>query len=293
MTCTEAQARLGLHVDGELPPDQAEALQQHLAACPACQEEHAAIRQLATALSNAQRASVPPRLWPAIDQSLDRPRDALRRIRGTPAKWRRPWVLGAAAGVVLLVGLGLLDIAQPDSRAEASPVDFSMLLDGLSNDARGAFDAFLARYEAKPGSAALAHGYAPQLSFAVPEMLPGGFRRETVHFLRFGDHPGVAAEYARNGEFLATVFHQPVRREDFGTHRDYPCVIGEHRGHKVEVGPWKLVHLTDPTTCHCVLTRLDEHTELPAVLAAVAPSPPVTALDGQDAAAPDGHGELP
>jgi hypothetical protein len=39
----------------------------------------------------------------------------------------------------------------------------------------------------------------------------------------------------------------------------------------VEVKPWRLVHFTDPTTCHCVLSTLDVEKELPAVFAAIAP----------------------
>jgi len=64
--------------------------------------------------------------------------------------------------------------------------------------------------------------------------------------LLFGAHPGVAATYDRDGEFLGTVLHAAVQQEDFGTHRDYECVVGKHRGHKVEVGEWMLVHLTGP-----------------------------------------------
>jgi hypothetical protein len=45
----------------------------------------------------------------------------------------------------------------------------------------------------------------------------------------------------------------------------------QHRRHKVPVGEWSLVHLADPATCHCVLSRLDESTDLPAVIAAIAP----------------------
>jgi hypothetical protein len=81
----------------------------------------------------------------------------------------------------------------------------------------------------------------------------------------------VAAWYERAGEPLVVIFHPPVQTEDFGTHKDYPCVIGEHRGQKIVVGSWKMVHLTDSTTCHCVLSRLDERAELPAVMNAIAP----------------------
>ena len=132
----------------------------------------------------------------------------------------------------------------------------------------------LVLYDAEKCSPHQAKRYAPELNFDLPVGLPGGFRLETVYLLRFGDQPGVAATYGRSDEFLGVVFHAPVRQENFGMHKDYPCVIGKHRGHKVSVGEWRLVHLTDPTTCHCVLSRLNEYDELPPVMAAVAPRLP-------------------
>jgi hypothetical protein len=158
--------------------------------------------------------------------------------------------------------------------AAAATVDYSVLLDALPLNAQKAFRKFLLHYDAREGSTVEARRYAPDLNFEVPDTLPGGFRLETVYLLRFGDLPGVAAGYKRNGEFLGAVFHRPVHKENFGPHKDYPCMVGKHKGHKVSVGEWKLVHLMDPTTCHCVLSRLDERTELPAVMAAVAPELP-------------------
>ena len=38
--------------------------------------------------------------------------------------------------------------------------------------------------------------------------------------------------------------------------------------------PPQAAHLTDPTTCHCVLSKLSDTTGLPEVLAAVAPPLP-------------------
>jgi hypothetical protein len=180
-----------------------------------------------------------------------------------------------AAAIIFVLGIGLLALIFTDgtaNRAEASPINYGMLLDGLPLDAHKAFREFLVFYGGKPITPFEAKRYAAGLNFEVPGTLPGGFVLRTVYALRFGDEPGVAARYERGEELLATVFHAPVVPESYGTHKDLPCVIGQHRGRKVEVGPWKLIHLTDPTTCHCVLSRLDEDTELPAVMAAVAPN---------------------
>ena len=175
--------------------------------------------------------------------------------------------------MALGIGLGIFGLVWTEPTASAA-VDYSVLLDALPLDPHKAFRKFLSHYNARESSALEAKRYAANLNFDVPEVLPCGFRRETVYVLRFGDLPGVAASYQRDGEFLGVVFHRPVQKENFGPHKDYPCMVGHHEGHKVSVGQWKLVHLMDPTTCHCVLSRLDEQTELPGVMAAVAPGLP-------------------
>ena len=194
------------------------------------------------------------------------------RLRRLP--WRifqRPPAM--AASVLFVVGAGVLAASWigGGSVASAAPVDFSLLLDALPLDADRAFQKFLTRYGARQVSVMQAKKYGAGLSFDLPETLPGGFDLKQVFVLRFGKHLGVAARYSRNGELLAAIFHPPVEREHFGTHKDYACVIGQHRGHEVAVGDWKLVHLTDSTTCHCILSRLDDATELPAVMQQLAP----------------------
>jgi hypothetical protein len=177
----------------------------------------------------------------------------------------------AAAAVVALilggVGYGLLSLERP---ASASEIDFAVLLDALPFDVDAAFKRFVDQHKGERSTAEQAQRFASALNFAIPTDLHGGFRLKEVFILRIGSQPGVAARYDRAGEFLAAIFHPPVRKEDFGSHKDYDCVVGQHRGHAVSVSGWTMVHVTDPTTCHCVLSRLDQ-SELTPVLRAVAP----------------------
>jgi len=192
--------------------------------------------------------------------------------------------MAVAASVVIVIGLGLFGLpwgGEP-SQARAATVDFTILLDGLQHDAAAAFERFMTQYEAKAAKPDEAKRYAPGLSFDLPATLPGGFELQTAYILRFGEAPGVAARYDRGGEFLGVVFHAPVLREHFGTHKDRACIMGQHRGHSVPVGDWTLVHLTDATTCHCVLSRLNATTELPAVMTAVAPLAAATSGESND-----------
>ncbi|MCH7705098.1 MAG: zf-HC2 domain-containing protein [Planctomycetes bacterium] len=272
MCCAEQKHQLGRFLDDELDPAERAAFSDHLDRCAACSFELAELRKLSSAIVDPGNVDVPAELWTSIE-------DRLEAMKGGPSGGGearpgmlrvRRWMIAASIG--LAAGLGVIGLSLVDSSAEASVIDYKDLLDGLPLDARKAFRTFLDRYNARPGSPTAAKRFAPSLSFDTPPTLPGGFRLVGVHLLDFGNRPGVAASYDRDGEFLAVIFHTPVKKEEFGTHRDYPCAIGKHRGQKVEVGTWTMVHLTDPTTCHCVLSQLDGTTELPAVMAAVAPS---------------------
>jgi hypothetical protein len=275
MTCDTVKNKLGLFVDAELNPDECAKVREHLASCTACCFEVENLRAIAEALQPTEATVVPESLWPSIEAGLGAASSGNARV---PTVAPRPrvfrlltptWI--AAAAFVLAIGLGIWGISPSGPKARAAPIDFSVLLEELDLDPRQAFRNFLETYNAKPGSRTQAKRYARRLNFALPESLPGGFRLDEVYLVNFGGAPGVAASYFRGEEFLAAIFHPPVHESSYGTHEDYDCVVGKHRGHKVQAGEWKLVHVTDATTCRCVLSRLDETTELPPVLAAVLP----------------------
>ncbi len=270
MDCRTAQPQLGLFLDKAMSPSERASIEAHLAKCRRCADELAQMTETVSALVPQTDVPVPGQLWSSIEAGLDQAeRHRLRRL-----PWRlfqRPPAM--AASILFVIGAGIFAGSWVGGGAEASaaPVDFSVLLDALSLDADRAFQKFLTRYAARQVSVMQARKLGAGLSFDLPETLPGGFNLEQVFVLRFGAHPGVAARYSREGELLAAIFHPPIGREHFGTHKDYACVIGQHRGHEVAVGDWKLVHLTSRTTCHCVLSRLDDATELPAVMQKLAP----------------------
>ena len=276
MDCERVRERLGAYLDDEVSEDVRRDVETHLRTCPDCTSELESLEGVAKVFGPQEPVVVPDGLWSAIEQRLDG--DTQQETQHSPRRTKFRFLrspLTAAASALFAVGIGLVAITLLQGttpRASASTVDFGVLLDALPLDAQKALRKFLTRYAANEIRPYTAHNRAPDLDFEVPETLPGGFHRKAVYALRLGDAPGIAAEYYRDdGEFLAALFHPPVQQEDFGTHRDRPCVIGQHRGHTVEVGQWRLVHLTDPTTCHCVLSRLDLEREVPAVMAAVAP----------------------
>lgn len=272
MDCDGIRELLGAYVDDEVPATLRVEIESHVSVCSACRTELRDTQELAVALAQFSPVLVPPNLWSAIEQRLEP-----HATRGLHFFSRRPTrrVFGLAASIVIVVGLGVVGLpwgSDHPSEARAATVDFSILLDALQHDAVVAFEKFLVQYKANPTTLAEAKRLAPALNFDLPDTLPGGFQLQETYALRFGEDPGVAARYVREGEFLGVLFHPPILREHFGTHRDRECVVGQHRGHKVPVGEWSLVHLTDATTCHCLLSRLDERSEIPAVFAVVAPS---------------------
>ncbi len=261
--------------DGDASPADKDRLFAHLAACQGCSEDMAVLKALAARLEDPSSVVVPEGLWSSIRKRLDAELADSQTSPIPPKRHpvRRP--IAIAASIALAVGLGAALLNWPElgvDRAEASTVNFDILLDALPLNPEKAIRRFLVLYDAKPIEPSRAHAYAPDLNFGLPDMLPNGFSLGSVYGLRFGDSPGLAAKYTRAEEIVVVILHPPVDREDFGTHKDYPCIVGEHRGHNVKVGDWNLVHVTDTTTCHCVLSRLELGAELSAVLSAIAPS---------------------
>jgi len=271
MCCEEIERQLGRYVDEELSAAERDQVEAHLEFCSSCRSELAELRDLVNGIARPEPVSVPDALWGRIEARLDPAMAHVSQV-GPMRRWRwrnARWAI--AAGLLLAVGVGMFGLSSLESTAHASTVDFGVLLDALPLDAQKAFRKFLVLYDAKPTTPAAAKRIADDLNFDTPPSLPGGFRLQSVYHLRIGGMTGIAAAYDRDGELLATVFHPPMKHENFGSHQNYPCVIGEHCGHKVQVGDWKLVHMADPTTCHCLLSRLDEETEMPAVMKAIAP----------------------
>lgn len=93
MKCTEVQEHLSAWLDGEVPEALRPRLADHLAACPVCQAELAALERLDTALAELE-APVPQGLAAGVLRRLPRP---------TPS-WARS--LALAACLVLGIFLG-------------------------------------------------------------------------------------------------------------------------------------------------------------------------------------------
>lgn len=272
MDCNTARMNLGAYLDGELPDGEAARLRKHVETCQACSAELDELRALIGKLETADAESppVPASLWDAIEARLEHPVRPVRSLR--LMSWmRRP--LAMAASVAFLIGSAVfltVWLSPTAQVAQATVVDYSILLDGVASDVERAFQRFTTHYGGQRVDPASVAECAPGLRFALPAEMAGGFRRQEVYTLRFGDAPGVAARYTRGQEPLFVFFHPPVDKELLGVHRESDCHVAGRPGYCVETGPWRLIHFTDPTTCHCILSTLAD-SELDAVMAAVSP----------------------
>ena len=100
MTCRDARGLLPLALYGELPPDEAAAVAAHVAGCPACREEQAALAHARAALD----AAAPPAV--AVDVAALLRADAARQAR-LARRWRRAALTAVALAAALLLAFAL------------------------------------------------------------------------------------------------------------------------------------------------------------------------------------------
>lgn len=256
-------------LDGELADREPVEIQAHLAECARCRAEWEEIRALSPVLSEYERSThvdAPAEMWAAIERRLARsPKGGASFLQS----FRRP--LALAASLALVIGVGfLLTIALDGTttQAQAALVDYSILMEGVAADVHASINRFLGHYKAEPVDRDTAHQHAPGLSFDVPETLPGGYRLIGVYRLQFGTSAGVAATYDHKGDPVFLIFH-PMTDNTSGP-SGTSCKVGELHGSQIEVGRWRLLHIMDATTCHCVLTTMDPGPELEDLVRAVA-----------------------
>ena len=119
--CQMDPARLSALVDDELPGDERQAVEAHLAECPHCRSELAALRAVREGVASLAGEEPTPadwgRVWSGVERALPRPeRDAAharprkglagagRRVAWRPWLWPRP-AFAAAALIILAAGL--------------------------------------------------------------------------------------------------------------------------------------------------------------------------------------------
>jgi anti-sigma factor RsiW len=102
MRCRSALRRASRAIDGDLPPDEAAALDRHLASCAACRAAVDRLRGSWRALGRLADVAPPPDDWARIEAALDRPRRWVPAWLDLPAAFRP----AAAWAIAVMIALG-------------------------------------------------------------------------------------------------------------------------------------------------------------------------------------------
>jgi anti-sigma factor RsiW len=124
MTSAHVHEDLSAYVDGELPPDRAMELAEHLTSCAECASDYEAmLTTVRTAREGLVRHGAPDMLRARIRASLrEESRPTVARVApGKRRAWRIPWNVVAAAAIVALASSGVTMVAT-NRRASDSPV---------------------------------------------------------------------------------------------------------------------------------------------------------------------------
>lgn len=103
MTCKEVQEYLSAYVDGEAPEGLRQELADHLAACPVCGAELAALERLEAALVGLEAPPPPRDLAVKVRQRLHRP----------ARPWRQSLALAACLALGIFLGSSLTGAIYP------------------------------------------------------------------------------------------------------------------------------------------------------------------------------------
>ena len=222
MNCAEASAGLGAWHDGELAPDAASALREHVAACATCRGELAALTALRGEIrAEAPRHAAPASLQARVRAELTRHRDTATAgalaagaaphggsPRAAPplVRQRRRWFLaGAAAGALLAVGIGALTQLVVSQRASDD-----VTIEAVDSHVRATLGQRLIavassdRHTVKPWLSARLSYAAPVPDPVDPAFVLAGARLDSL------DRRPVAALVYRYGNHTVDVFVRPL-----------------------------------------------------------------------------------
>jgi len=139
MTCDEAEILLHALADGELDAGHTSEVEAHVAACPRCSSELAAIRQMHDAIARADLTfTAPPQLRRRIEAALPQPQPAAPSRRSL----LKGFAMGSAMSALAATGLVAIVLRNDDQqRIEAEIVSAHLrslqaghLIDVVSSD---------------------------------------------------------------------------------------------------------------------------------------------------------------
>jgi anti-sigma factor RsiW len=219
MQCSSAATMLGAYLDGELPPDQAAVIQEHLGGCMHCSTEIAEMARLQRSLRSARRHFAPSAEFRRkVQKQISRPRRRSWLIWSTP--------VGAAFATILLTALVWFGHARR-SAAFAEMADLhvnalssSNLVDVISSD----------RHTVKPWF----QGKIP-FSFNLPELSGTDYTLVGGRMVYFHQQPGAQLIVSMHQHKISVLIFQ--RSVDLG--RTFSEQTGLDHGTSFGIEAWQ------------------------------------------------------
>jgi anti-sigma factor RsiW len=122
MTTGHVREDLSAYVDGELPPDRAMEIADHLTSCAECASDYAAmLATVRTVREEMVQLRAPDVLRARVRAALrDEPQEKVRRVAVAPKRgWRVPWNVVAAALVLVVASSGITFVATQRGASDA------------------------------------------------------------------------------------------------------------------------------------------------------------------------------
>jgi hypothetical protein len=266
--CERTRSCLGAYIDREADAATCAQVEAHLAPCAACSGELRRLRELGAALAAVPRQD-PPRneLWEAIARRLDRPVAVRQRRLLAPVTVRR---LTSAAAVALAVGLALFAFSGPGSAvALAAQVDFRPLLSRTDGDIGAGIRALMLAHGGRPISAERAR-QCMKVRVHPPARLPAELRLDGLYLLNMGrSHRSLGFHFVGPRGQLLLLQCPPGIQKRYGDRECMACTAGGREGQVVRSDSLRLMHFESENVCICVVSSLDDGTDLPAVLESI------------------------
>lgn len=266
--CERTRSRLGECLDNEADGPARAETEAHLAACAACSEEFRRLRALGAALAAMPRKNAPrAELWAAISERLDRQAAICGRRSLAPSAARR---LASAAAVVLAIGLALFAFSGSGSAvAVAAQVDFRPLLSRADGDIGAGIRALMQAHGGRPISLERAR-QCMKVRVHSPDRLPAQLRLDGLYLLNMGrSHRSLGFHFVGPRGQLLLLQCPPGIQKRYGDRECMACTAGGREGQVVRAGALRLMHFESENVCICVVSSLDEGTDLPAVLESI------------------------
>lgn len=141
MDCTAAQIALSAWLDGELSPQEAQELQEHLAGCPRCR----ALREEFTALSDLLREAPAPAVPPALKEQVmaNLPPQEGPKGKLISVQWKRWGAMAAVAAIVIAAAVWFRfpTATKKDASADLAAVTSNDLANAPADDPESPLDA--------------------------------------------------------------------------------------------------------------------------------------------------------